>query len=296
MKNIKQKILFNILFEKIKIYGKMIKFSHSLFALPFALSAIVLVSYNYTISFFKIFFIIVAMIFARSAAMGFNRVVDREKDAKNPRVKTREIPTGKIDLKSAWLFIIISSLIFFLSAYMLGKLPFYGSFVVLFFLFSYSYTKKFTHFSHIYLGFVISLAPICVWVAITNSISFGIVFLSVALMTYIAGFDILYACQDFEFDKKEGLFSMPVKFGIKKSMRISYLLHIISFISFLLLSLFFPLSTIYKVTVLIIGILFIAEHIIVTPNNFKNINIAFFHINSAISVILFIGIFFDRLL
>ncbi len=283
------------LYNKIETYGKMIKFSHSIFALPFALSAIVLASYNYPVSLTKILWIVVAMVSARSAAMGFNRLVDRNQDSGNPRTSTREIPDGKIDLKSAKAFIFISSLIFFLSAYMLfGTLSLLLSFVVLFLLCFYSYTKRFTYFSHLYLGFVISLAPICVWFVITGCISLGISLLSLSLMMYIAGFDILYSCQDFEFDKNEGLFSIPVKFGIKKSMQIAMFLHIISFTAFLSLICFFDMGVIYIITIIIIGILFIIEHLIVTPENFKNINIAFFHINSVISVILFVGVCLDR--
>ena len=283
------------LYNKIETYGKMIKFSHSIFALPFALSAIVLASYNYPVSLTKILWIIVAMVSARSAAMGFNRLVDRNQDSGNPRTSTREIPDGKIDLKSAKAFIFISSLIFFLSAYMLfGTLSLLLSFVVLFLLCFYSYTKRFTYFSHLYLGFVISLAPICVWFVITGYISLGISLLSLSLMTYIAGFDILYSCQDFEFDKNEGLFSIPVKFGIKKSMQIAIFLHIISFTAFLSLIYFFDMGVIYIITIITIGILFIIEHLIVTPENFKNIHIAFFHINSVISVILFVGVCLDR--
>lgn len=289
-------IPYRKIFERIKTYGRMIKFSHTIFALPFALSAVVLAHKDTPITFFGFFWIMVAMASARSAAMGFNRVVDYRIDAKNPRTEKREIPSGEISLTSSISFISVFSVIFVFSAYMLGKLCFYLSIPVLCILFLYSLVKRFSSYCHIFLGFAIGLSPIGAWIAVTGSFSFSIVPLSLALMTYIAGFDILYACQDADFDKENGLFSIPSVYGVKKAMRISTYLHVISFLMFLLIQPIFSLGAIYFFTVLIIGGALIIEHILVHPEDLSNINIAFFHMNSIISVTLFAGIFLDFLI
>jgi 4-hydroxybenzoate polyprenyltransferase len=178
---------------------------------------------------------------------------------------------------------------------MLGKICLYLSFPVLALLFSYSYTKRFTWFSHFYLGFVISLAPTGAWIAITNTFSLPIILLSLALLTYIAGFDILYACQDTGFDIKEKLFSIPAMFGIQKALLISSISHIFSFIFLFLIFIAFDMKIIYLLTVIVIGLLLIIEHKLVKPSDLSNVNIAFFHVNSAISIILFVGILTDEL-
>lgn len=276
-------------------YGKTIKFSHTIFALPFALSAITLAHRQHPISFMHCFWILVAMIGARSSAMGFNRITDARLDAKNPRTSKREIPSGRLSLISAKTFVILFSAVFIFAAAMLGKICLYFSFPVLALLFFYSYTKRFTWFSHFYLGFVISLAPIGAWIALANTFSWPILLLSLTLLTYIAGFDILYACQDTSFDTKEGLFSIPAKFGIQKALLISSISHIFSFIFVSLIFIAFDMKIIYLLTVLIIGLLLIVEHRLVKPLDLSNVNTAFFHVNSAISIILFIGILTDEL-
>ena len=276
-------------------YGKTIKFSHTIFALPFALSAIALAHRHHSISLTHLFWILIAMIGARSSAMGFNRIADARFDAKNPRTSKREIPSGRLSLNFAKMFVILFSAIFILAAAMLGKICLYLSFPVLALLFSYSYTKRFTWFSHFYLGFVISLAPTGAWIAITNTFSLPIILLSLALLTYIAGFDILYACQDTGFDTKEGLFSIPARFGIQKALLISSISHVFSFFFFFLIFIAFDIKIIYLLIVIVIGLLLIIEHKLVKPGDLSNVNIAFFHVNSAISIILFVGILADEL-
>ncbi|MCP4718598.1 MAG: UbiA family prenyltransferase, partial [Desulfobacteraceae bacterium] len=204
--------------KKIMEYGKMIKFSHTIFALPFALSAVVLAWQTQAPTFWDLIWILLAMVAARSAAMGFNRIVDASIDKKNPRTAIREIPSGILSQKQASVFVFLSSVIFVGASALLSPLCFFLSFPVLFFLLFYSYTKRFTKYCHLYLGFAISLAPVGAWVAITNSLSAGIIFLSLGLWTYIAGFDILYACQDIDFDREQGLFSLPSKIGPQKAM------------------------------------------------------------------------------
>ncbi|MCK5507559.1 MAG: putative 4-hydroxybenzoate polyprenyltransferase [Desulfobacterales bacterium] len=281
--------------ERILAYGKMIKFSHAVFALPFAFSAVILAQRQYPIILSDIFWVFLAMIGARSSAMGFNRIADARLDAKNPRTSDREIPSGRLSLFSAILFVIFFSGLFIFSSAMLGKLCFYFSFPLLVLLFSYSYTKRFTWLSHIYLGFVISLAPAGAWLAIAKTFSWPVFILSIALMTYIAGFDILYACQDIKFDKNEGLFSIPAYFGIKKALIIASIIHLTSFCFFFLIYIVFDMNLLYFCAVVIIGLLLIVEHRLIKPDDLSKVNFAFFHVNSLISITLFLGVLADEL-
>ncbi|MCD4778902.1 MAG: putative 4-hydroxybenzoate polyprenyltransferase [Desulfobacterales bacterium] len=273
----------------------MIKFSHTVFALPFALSAVILAQRQHQMIISDIFWILLAMIGARSSAMGFNRIADAKFDTKNPRTSKRDIPSGRLSLSSAVVFVILFSGLFIFSSAMLGKLCFYLSFPILVVLFSYSYTKRFTWLSHIYLGFAISLAPAGAWIALAKSFSWSILILSFALMTYIAGFDILYACQDIEFDKDEGLFSIPAHFGVKKALIIASIIHLASFCFFFLIYFVFDMNLMYFFAVVIIGILLIIEHRLVKPDDLSNVNFAFFHVNSLISITLFLGVLADEL-
>jgi len=282
--------------DRILIFGNMIKFSHTVFALPFALSATILAHEKQAVTLSGFFWILIAMVGARSSAMGFNRIVDAESDADNPRTAGREIPSGKITKGAAIGFVILFSFVFILASAMLGELCFYLSFPVLSILLLYSYAKRFTWLCHLYLGFAISLAPLGAWIAVTGSFSYRICLLSLGLMFYITGFDILYACQDVDFDIKSGLFSIPAYLGIEKALFAAKIFHIFSFVSFLLLYVVFNLNVIYLVTVFIIALLFILEHKLLNPNDLSKINIAFFHMNSIISIVLFIGIFADRLI
>ncbi len=281
--------------ERILTYGRMIKFSHTVFALPFALSAVILAQRQHQMIISDIFWILLAMIGARSSAMGFNRIADARLDAKNPRTSIRAIPSGRLSLSSATLFVVLFSGLFIFASAMLGKLCFYISIPILIILFSYSYTKRFTYLSHIYLGFAIALAPVGAWIAIAKTFSWAVLILSLALMTYIAGFDILYACQDIEFDKDEGLFSIPAHFGVKKALIIASIIHLASFCFFFLIYIVFDMNLMYFFAVVIIGILLIVEHWLVKPNDLSNINLAFFHVNSLISITLFLGVLADEL-
>ncbi len=276
--------------KKILVYGRMIKFSHTIFALPFALSAVVMAWKNHSFFFSDFFWILTAMVGARSAAMGFNRIVDADIDLKNKRTAIREIPSGLLSKKESFAFVILSSLVFIVSAAMLSRLCLLLSFPALFFLLFYSYTKRFTKYCHLYLGFAISLAPVGAWIAITGTLSWSIVFLSLSLMTYIAGFDILYSCQDIDFDQKQGLFSLPSKIGLKKAMFISSLLHGCTIVFLLAMYATFGMHPVFLVFLSIIGALLVAEHKLVKPDDLQHINIAFFHMNSAISIFLFIGV------
>ena len=274
----------------------MIKFSHTIFALPFALSAMILAWESNEFKFLDLIFILVAMVAARSAAMGFNRIIDAEIDKKNQRTAIREIPSGILKKSEAVLFVVLSSFVFILSAFMLGKACFILSFPVLIFLLFYSLTKRFTKFCHIYLGFAIGLAPVGAWLAITNSISINIIFLSLALMTYIAGFDILYSCQDIEFDKTQGLFSFPVKYGAKKAMLFATILHSFTIFFLIIMQYLFNMHPVFYIFLCIICILLVIEHMLVKPDDLKHINLAFFHMNSLISIVLLAGVIIETLI
>jgi len=275
----------------ITTYGRMIKFSHTIFALPFALSAVILaLDRDYAFNPGDFFWIILAMIGARSAAMGFNRIVDAAIDAKNPRTAQREIPSGKITHVQSILFVTGFSALFLLAAAMLGKVCFYCAIPTLALLFSYSYTKRFTFLCHLFLGFAISMAPLGAWIATTKSFYWPILILSFALMTHISGFDILYACQDYAFDRAEDLYSIPSKYGIARALQISSILHVICFLSFIAIYFMFELHFIYLISAMMIGGILLVEHMIVTSENLTQIPIAFFHMNSAVSLILLAGI------
>jgi len=277
------------------IYGRMIKFSHTIFALPFALSAVVMASAEAPLTFLKLLWILVAMVGARTAAMGVNRIVDAEIDGRNPRTAMREIPKGEINEKEAWLVVAGASLVFIFAAAMLSPLCLKLSVPVLLLLGAYSFTKRFTWLCHLYLGFSISLAPLGAWIAVTGGFSWRILVLSLALLTYIAGFDILYACQDSDFDREKGLHSIPATMGIKKAVQISTGLHAATFGFMLLLWPVFRLGWPYGLATLLIGCLLVVEHKLVNPEDLSHVNIAFFHMNSIISAMLFAGILIGHL-
>jgi len=281
---------------KARVYLRMIKFSHTIFALPFAFASVAL-AWNHTrITFSGIFWITVAMIGARSAAMGFNRLVDVAIDRKNPRTAERHLPAGIITRGEAKSFIVASSLVFIISSAMLSWLCFWFSFPVLGILFLYSYTKRFTFFSHIVLGIAIGMVPLGVWIALTGVFSLKIAVLGLALLCYIAGFDILYACQDVNFDREEGLYSIPVAFGVRNALWISSVLHVASL--FLLLSIYwlFHLHPVYLFFMGIIALLFIIEHKLVKPDDLSHVNVAFYYVNSIISVMVFFAMSMSELL
>lgn len=285
-----------MLTRRIQVYGRLIKFSHTVFALPFALAAVLLAHREQPVSWFSIFWVLVAMASARSAAMGFNRYVDHEFDRRNPRTAGRPLASGQIGGKSVLLFILLSSVLFFLSAAALGPTCFVLSFPTLAVMFLYSYTKRFTPLSHLFLGLAIGLAPAGAWIAVSSSLDPRILLLSLALMTYIAGFDILYSCQDIEFDIREKLHSMPASMGVERALRMSEALHVSSFVFLLAVYFAFALAKGYLICLLLIASLLVVEHVLVRPGNLSRVNLAFFHVNSVISVLLLAGVLTDTLL
>jgi len=273
-------------FQKLKTTLEMIKFEHTLFALPFAFLGAILAA-NGLPEWWQIFWITVAMVAARSAAMTFNRIVDRDIDAKNPRTANRELPTGKLSLGFAWVFLYVSIAIFLLASYSLNWLTFALSPVALVCILGYSYAKRYTAFSHLLLGLALSIAPTAAWIAVRGEINSEIpILLSLFVLMWTAGFDVLYACQDYSFDKKAGLRSIPARFGIKNALWIARLFHAQAFVVLVLLYFVTGLGWIALAGVLAVGVLMIYQHTLVKADDLSRMNAAFFTTNAFVSVIL----------
>ena len=278
----------NSFWTKLKTTLAMIKFEHTLFALPFAFLGAVLAA-NGLPSWWQILWITAAMFGARSAAMTFNRIIDRKFDAENPRTAQRELPSGKLSVSFAWAFFIASVALFEIAAYSLNWLTFALSPVALLSILGYSYAKRFTSLAHLILGWSLAISPTAAWIAVRGAIDSEVpLLLSLLVMMWTAGFDVLYACQDYEFDKKAGLRSIPARFGIKNSLRIARLFHLQAFIVLLLLYFVTELGWLALVGVLMVGALMIYQHTLVKPNDLSRMNAAFFTTNAFVSVILFL--------
>lgn len=266
---------------------KMIKLEHSLFALPFAFVGMFLAA-NGMPSWNVILWVVVAMVGARSAAMGLNRYADAEIDARNPRTASREIPAGNISKKSTIFYIILSLAVYFIAAVMLNRLTAILSPIPILIFILYAYAKRFTNFCHIILGIALGLAPVCAWIAVTGTINLPPFILGGAIILWVAGFDILYAIQDIEYDRKEGLHSIPAVFGVSGSLIIARLLHFAAFFLFILLMAFTNLGYIYLAGVLISGALMAYEHSLVSKDDLSKLNMAFFNMNAYISITIMI--------
>ncbi|WP_289136105.1 UbiA-like polyprenyltransferase [uncultured Brevibacillus sp.] len=276
--------------RKLKIILEMIKFEHSLFALPFAFMGAVLGSIvieKAWPSWMQIFWVTVAMVGARSAAMSLNRVIDRVIDAKNPRTATRAIPAGLISILEVISFIVVSFAVLFIAAYQLNDLAVKLLPLAVFVLVLYSYTKRFTWLCHFVLGVAIGFGPLGGWVATTGQIDPIGLLLFVSVMFWTAGFDIIYACQDADFDCKEGLFSMPSRFGIKNALIVARVCHILTFIGLMSLYAVADLSIWFLIGVLISGAILIYEHSLVKPTDLSKLDVAFFNMNGILSVVMF---------
>ncbi len=274
-------------------FGRMIKFSHTIFALPFALSSAVMASKFHALTWEKVIWIVFAMIGARSAAMGFNRIADVRYDSQNPRTANREIPRGIVSIFQAWIFVILSSALLVFSSYMLNDLCFKLSPLALFIVFFYSYTKRFTSLAHFFLGIALGVAPLGAWMAIGGEWSWPAFLLGCGVVAWVAGFDIIYACQDYEFDKHQNLFSIPKTFGISASLWISRICHILAVVILLVLGFWLTLSWAYYAGIVLIGLLLLYEQQLVRANDLSKVNMAFFNMNGVISLIYFIATSLD---
>jgi 4-hydroxybenzoate polyprenyltransferase len=277
---------------RISVYLRMIKFSHSIFALPFAFTAAIIASSGIPEP-GQIFWIVVAMVGARSGAMGLNRIIDREIDAANPRTSAREIPSGAISVFAASSLVVISFMFLVLAAYMLNPLCLKLSPAAIAVLVLYSYTKRFTWMSHFVLGLSISAAPLGAWIAVNGSFEPGIIPLAVAVIFWLAGFDVLYALQDIDFDRKNGLFSIPERFGVRKAIFLSRIFHLISFVLLLINGMLFGLGGFYWLGIFLIAGLFLYEHSLVRRDDLSKLNFAFFNMNGYISATVFIFTLMD---
>ncbi len=280
--------------KKIKLILEMIKFEHTIFALPFAFTAALLAARGLP-SWDKILWITVAMVGARSAAMGFNRWADRRFDAENPRTRERALPKGLVTPFQVMMFIITSSAVLSFAAYMLNPLAFYLSPVALALVFFYSYTKRFTYLSHAFLGLAICLAPLGAWIAVTGRIASPALVLGAAVLFWLLGFDVLYALQDIEFDRKAGLYSIPKRFGVRRSLMIARVSHAVSASALLWLYFIMDLGGFYIAGVLAAVILLLYEHSLVSENDLSKLDMAFFNMNGWISVTVFVFTLLDVL-
>src|SRR6185503_17624859 len=275
--------------QKLRTTLRMIKFEHTLFALPFAFLGAVLAADGMP-QLRQIIGITLAMVGARSAAMTFNRIADREIDAENPRTAGRELPSGKLSLKFAWAFFFASIALFLLAAYSLNWLTLALSPVALASIIGYSYAKRFTALSHLMLGWALAISPTAAWIAVRGTIDSEIpLLLSLVVLMWTAGFDVMYACQDHDFDREAGLRSIPARFGIKNSLWIARLFHLQAFIALLLLYFVSGLGWPALLGVLMVAALLFYQHTLVSAKNLSRMNAAFFTTNAFVSVILFIS-------
>lgn len=285
--------------RKLKIILEMIKFEHTIFALPFAfLGAVVgslLINGTWPTA-SQWVWITLAMVGARSAAMALNRVIDAKIDAANPRTKDRAIPAGLISTLESTIFILVSFALLFYSAYQLNMLAVYLLPIAVFFLVIYSYTKRFTWACHLVLGVTIGIAPLGGWVGATGTLTLDAFLLFLGVALWIAGFDVIYATQDADYDKSVRLYSIPSYFGIAKALMIARGIHVFSFAAFLSLFFITPLGIIYLIGVLISGAIMVYEHSLVKPNDLSKVNVAFFTMNGILSMVMLVFTIGDLLL
>ncbi len=271
--------------KKIDLYLRFIKFSHTVFALPFALIGFFLAYKQVHPSWVYFLLVLLAMVFARSAAMAFNRYADRYFDKLNARTAQREIPSGKISVKNALIFTIVSSAAFIAVTYFMNKLVFFLSPVALLVILGYSYTKRFTSLSHLILGLGLSLAPIGAYLSVIPRFDLLPILFSFIVLFWVAGFDIIYALQDYEFDKKMGLKSIPVLLGKKNALALSLVFHIISAIIVIIIGIYFDFNLLYWIGAIIFVILLFYQHLIVSVDDLSRVNIAFFTTNGIASIL-----------
>ncbi|HXL22395.1 MAG TPA: UbiA-like polyprenyltransferase [Candidatus Dormibacteraeota bacterium] len=267
---------------------EMIKFEHSVFALPFALTGALLAArarYHAWPSVRQLAWIVVAMVAARSAAMTINRIVDVRYDRENPRTKMRALATGALSVQFAWLFTIAAVAIFFVAAWQLNPLAFKLAPVALAILFFYSFTKRFSNWSHLFLGFALGVSPAAAWIAVTGELDWRVLILCAAVTLWVGGFDVLYACQDVDYDQSAGLFSVPKRFGIATALRISRMMHVavVALLSWLAFSFGLPWPAWAGIAV--VAALLAYEHSLVKADDLSKLDAAFFAVNGYISML-----------
>lgn len=279
-------------YRKLLLTLEMIRFEHSVFALPFALTGALLAwrseGFPATGLLEKLVWIVVCMVAARSAAMAFNRLLDADVDGRNPRTRMRHLPAGLLSIRFAWAFTIASSVVFLAGARALNPLCFYLAPVALAVLFFYSYTKRFTSFSHVVLGFCLGIAPAAAWIAMTGKLDAAILALTLAVTLWTAGFDIIYSCQDYEFDQQAGLHSLPARLGIAGALWVSRIFHLGMLAALGWLVMAFELGTAAWLGVGAVAVLLAWEHSLVRADDLSRVNAAFFTANGYVSILFFL--------
>ncbi len=273
---------------RIRTILEMIKFEHSVFALPFALTGALLAArakQHGWPTLRQILWIIVAMVAARSAAMTLNRIVDLRYDKENPRTKMRALATGTLSVSFAWLFTLAAVSLFFVAAWQLNPLALKLAPLAIAILFFYSFTKRFTTWSHLFLGFALGISPAAAWIAITGSLDRRMLILCAAVTLWVGGFDVLYACQDIEFDKQAGLFSVPKRFGIAAALMIARVMHVGVALLLSWLAASFGLPWPAWAGIVVVAALLTYEHALVRANDLSKLNAAFFTVNGYISML-----------
>jgi len=278
--------------KRLRLTLEMIKFEHSVFALPFALTGALLAIHEGRLAAPQVAgrlgWIVVAMVGARSAAMAFNRIVDADLDARNPRTKMRHIPANLLSRSFAWGFVAVSSLVFLLAARALNPLCFRLAPLALGIVFLYSFTKRFTSLSHLVLGFALGISPAAAWIAVRGELDPRILWLTAAVTCWTAGFDIIYACQDYEFDRQAGLFSLPRGLGVARALVVSRLLHGLMLACLLALVRSLSLGAIAVAGVGVVAALLVWEHRLVRADDLSRVDAAFFTMNGYVSVLFFL--------
>jgi 4-hydroxybenzoate polyprenyltransferase len=287
-------------FSGVGQFLELIKFSHTLFALPFALLGAALAAHDQDGWHGRVWDwvgILICMATARSAAMAFNRLADRHFDAENPRTASRHLPAGLLDVRSVAVFTFMCALAFIASTllFLPNRWPFYLSVPVLLWLFCYSYTKRFTSLAHFWLGISLSLAPIAAWIALRGDMEWPPVMLATAVLLWVSGFDIIYACQDVDFDRSAGLRSVPKTFGVPRALQIAAACHALMILPLVGLGVVYPLGPIYFVGVAAVAALLVYEHALVRPDDLTRVNVAFFQVNVVISTGLLVVVVVDLL-
>ncbi len=281
--------------RNLRVTLEMIKWEHSIFALPFALCGAMLAASGLPTA-HQLFWIVIAMLAARSAAMAFNRLADAPIDAANPRTATRALPAGHLSATFVATFVVVSCSVFIVAASQLNRLTLWLSPVALAVLLLYSYTKRFTRLSHLVLGFALGIAPAAAWIAVRGSLDPRILLLTAAVTFWVAGFDVLYACQDFEFDRHAGLHSIPRHIGIASALWIARVFHLIMLLLLIVLLPAFALGKLALAGVIAVMLLLLYEHSLVRPNDLSKLNAAFFTMNGVISVVFALFVAADLLL
>ncbi|HTS37066.1 MAG TPA: UbiA-like polyprenyltransferase [Candidatus Solibacter sp.] len=280
--------------RSLRVTLEMIKWEHSVFALPFALCGAMLAAGGWPTA-QQLIWIVVAMVAARSAAMAFNRLADASIDAANPRTRTRALPAGHLTPAFVAVFTILSSAIFVFAASQLNRLALWLSPVALAVLLLYSYTKRFTRWSHLVLGFALGIAPAAAWIAVRGSLDLRILLLTAAVTFWVAGFDVLYACQDFEFDTETGLHSIPRHLGVRRALWVSRGFHMLMLALLIALLWSFGLGKLAVAGVAVVALLLSYEHSLVSAEDLSKLNAAFFTMNGVISVLFFVFVAGDLL-